>query len=51
MEYYVILCDWIKHYQFYKISEVNRVSTLNLYNFCLVKLIHAKEKENISKRK
>ena len=46
MEYYVVLCDWTEHYQFYKINKVSRVSTLNLYIiifFLPVKLIHAKK--------
>ena len=42
MEYYVILCDWIKHYQFYKISEVNGISILNLFSVknCMYIILH-----------
>ena len=30
MEYYVVLCNWMKHYQPYKISKINILSFLGI---------------------
>ena len=39
MEYYVVLCDWMKYYQPYKISEVSILTFL-------YRIFHAKMDKN-----
>ena len=48
MEYYVVLCDWMKHYQPYKISKINILSFLDfeLYEVFMQNSMNIMNKKN-----
>ena len=50
MEYYVVLCDWMKHYQPYKISKINILSFLGfeLYEVFMQKSINIMNKNELT---